>query len=199
MIIIGLTGDAGSGKSTVSGILKELGAQVIDADQIAKDITSPGSVMLNEIFTIFGSTVQNQKGQLDRRSLAEIIFTDSAKRQQLNQIMHPPILREIEKTIAEFAQVHSNQVLVIDAPLLIETNLYKVADYIWLVKANYSLKMKRLLKRGIPEKLAAGMLASQVPEQAKAQYAHRIIDNNYSLTRTREQVINYWTQLELKW
>ncbi len=194
MKVIGLTGDAGSGKSTVARILKDLGAAVIDADQVARTLTVPGSPVLNEIVGTFGEEVLNPDGTLDRPRLAARVFAAPEDRARLNQITHPPVLAILKREINRVRR--GRGVLVVEIPLLLETGMQSLVDEIWVVTADRPVKLARLEARGVNPELAARILAAQMPQEEKIKHAHRIIDNNGSLTSTREQVIKYWTELE---
>lgn len=194
MRIIGLTGDAGSGKSTVTRMLTELGAAVVDADQIARELTVPGSPVFDEIVAAFGATVLAPDGTLDRPRLAVRIFTDSQERERLNRITHPPILAILKSKITA-ARNRGQGILVVEVPLLLETGTNSLVDEVWLVTADRPVKLARLQARGLDPELADRLLAAQMPQEQKVKHAHRIIDNNDSLTRTRQQVIKCWTEL----
>jgi len=193
LLIIGLTGDAGSGKSTVSKILASLGAQVIDADEIARQLTTPGSPLLQRIIDSFGPAFLNTDGSLNRRRLAELVFSNPDARRELNRLLHPAILKAIKKEIR--AARNRPGVLVIEAPLLIETGLNRYVDEVWVVTAPEQVKLERLLARGLNLATARGILQAQLPQEEKIKHAHRIIDNSGSLTGLRDQVIKTWTTL----
>lgn len=195
MQIIGLTGDAGSGKSTVARILAELGAVVLDADRVARRLTEPGTPVLAEIIRAFGRDLLMPDGSLDRPRLAARVFTDSGARAVLNRIIHPPVLEVLEREIAA-AREGGSGVLVAEVPLLLETGMEKLVDEVWLTVADPDVKLKRLQARGLSSGTAAGVLAAQMPQEIKSRYAHRIIDTNGSLTRTKQQVIKYWTKIK---
>lgn len=193
MKVIGLTGDAGSGKSTVARILAGLGATVVDADQVVRKLTAPGSPVLEQIVHAFGKTVLNPDGTLDRPRLAARVFANPGELTVLNRITHPPVLEVLE---ARIRTVRSQErgVLVLEVPLLLETGMHSLVDQVWLVTADRPVKLGRLRKRGLSPELAERILEAQMPQEQKIVHAHRIIDNNGSLTRTREQVIKYWTE-----
>jgi len=193
--IIGLTGDAGSGKSAVARILAELGATVLDADRVARRLTEPGTPVLAEIARVFGQGILKPDGALDRPRLAARVFTDPEERDILNRIIHPPVQAILEQEIAA-ARDGGLGVLVVEVPLLLETGLDKLVDEVWLTVADPEVKLERLKARGLTPEVAAGILAAQMPQELKTEHAHRIIDTNGSLTRTRQQVIKYWTEIK---
>jgi dephospho-CoA kinase len=195
--IIGLTGDAGSGKSTVTRMLAELGATVVDADQIAHELIVPGSPVFDEIVAAFGTTMLAPDGTLDRPRLAVRIFTDSRERERLNRITHPPALAILKSKITA-ARNRGRGILVVEVPLLLETGTNSLVDEVWLVTADRPVKLARLRARGLDPELADQLLAAQMPQEQKIKHAHQIIDNNDSLTRTRQQVIKCWTELKVE-
>jgi len=193
LLIIGLTGDAGSGKSTVSKILAGLGAEVIDADDIARKLTAPGTPLLRRIAQSFGPAYLNADGSLNRTQLAKLVFSNPDARRKLNRLTHPAILKAIKKEIR--AARSRPGVMVIEAPLLIETGLDRYVDEVWVVTAPENVKIERLLARGLNLETARGMLKSQLPQEEKSKQAHRIIDNSGSLTALRDRVIKTWMML----
>jgi len=197
MIVIGLTGNIGSGKSTVSRKLKDLGATVIDADQVARDVVKPGTPALRKIVQAFGSGILNDDGTLNRKKLGALAFQDPAARAVLNQITHPwikeAILGEVEKYRRQPA---SNQIVVVEAPLLIEVDLHHGLDEIWVVQVDERVQLERLMNRdGITAFEASQRIASQLPQAEKLKYATRVIDNSGSEAETKKQVARHWASL----
>jgi len=191
MITIGLTGNISCGKSTVSRYLADIGATIIDADLVSRDIVQPGTPALRDIIDYFGPDVLDSNGYLDRKQLGTLVFTNPKAMAVLNSITHPRIIEAIEHKKREHAAKfkNSNSVLVIDAPLLIETGLHKSVDEIWVVTIDPHQQIKRLMQRdGISEIEAQKKVAAQMPQQEKAKYAHRTIDNNGTPTETITQV-----------
>ena len=195
MKIIGLTGDAGSGKSTVARMLAEQGARVIDADQVVRTLTAPGTPLLDAIVEAFGKGVLHADGTLDRPGLAARVFADPRELARLNRITHPPVLSALRAAVTQ-ARRRGSGVLVLEVPLLLETGLDALVDEVWVVTASRPVKLARLASRGLGPELARRILAAQMPQEEKVKRADRIIDNNGSLTRTRDQVIKYWTEIQ---
>lgn len=175
-------------------ILAELGAQVINADAIAHALTAPGTPLLKKIVDHFGLRYLNPDGSLNRQRLAELVFSNEPARQELNRLTHPAILEAIKEKIRAVRQQPG--VLVIEAPLLIETGLTRWVDEVWVVTAPLEIKLARLQARGLAPDTARRVLQAQLPEAEKIKHAHRIIDNSGSLTALREQVIKIWTELQ---
>ncbi|KUK82252.1 MAG: Dephospho-CoA kinase [Pelotomaculum thermopropionicum] len=196
MPVIGLTGNIGSGKSTVARRLKKLGAKIIDADQVAREAVRAGTPALKEIVANFGAEVLNTDGNLDRKRLGAIVFTDPRARARLNQITHPrineTILREIKKHRLNQSP-RRKEVLVIDVPLLLETGLELEVDEVWVVKINEDKLVKRLAERDalMPDEILK-RLEAQMPQEEKLKYARRVIDNNGELQETEKQVDRHW-------
>ncbi|MCG9969383.1 dephospho-CoA kinase [Pelotomaculum terephthalicicum JT] len=191
MLIIGLTGNIGSGKSTVSRYLESLGSTVIDADQVAREIVQPGSPALKEIVRVFGTRVLNSEGALDRKKMGSIVFTDPDARVKLNGITHPRIVEAIEKEKLKLNNLPGSRdkLLVIDAPLLIEAGLHKSVDEIWVVKVDDQKQIERLIERdGLSDEEAKKRVAAQMPQAEKLKYARRVIDNNGSPEETKRQI-----------
>jgi dephospho-CoA kinase len=191
---IGLTGGIASGKSTVSAMLRELGAQIIDADVVAREVVEPGQPALAEIAARFPG-VLGADGRLDRQKLGERIFGDEAERAALNAIIHPRIQhRFMEQTAA--LEKAGHELVVYDAPLLIENRIHEWMNGVILVTAPREVQLARLIARnGLTRAQAEGRLASQLPLEEKQQYATWIVDNKGDLADTRAQVERVWKQV----
>ncbi|MFA4885864.1 MAG: dephospho-CoA kinase [Desulfotomaculaceae bacterium] len=200
MIVIGLTGNIGSGKSTVACRLASLGAKIIDADQVARKVVLPGAACLEEIVREFGSGILNALGELDRKKMGDVVFADPAARTRLNNIIHPWITEEIHREITRFKE-HPELpggagVLVVDAPLLIETDLQHDVDEVWVVKVDLKEQLQRLAQRdGLAPEDVMNRLDAQLPQEEKLKYAHRIIDNSGEPGATIKQIDQNWADL----
>lgn len=196
MKVIGLTGGIASGKSTVSGILREKGAYIIDADEISKALVEPGKPAYLEIVKHFGQEILNEDGSLRRKKLGRIVFADKEKLALLNKITHPKIIEEIKRRLEEAVNRNEN-VVVIDAALLIELGLYKMVDEVWLVTIDEKTQLERLLKRDsfLEEKEAKDRIRAQMPQEEKVKYATRIINNSGDFSQLLKQVEQYWREL----
>jgi len=194
--VIGLTGGIASGKSTVSGILREKGAYIIDADEISKTLVEPGKPAYLEIVKHFGQEILNEDGSLRRKKLGRIVFADKEKLALLNKITHPKIIEEIKRRLEEATNRNEN-VVVIDAALLIELGLYKMVDEVWLVTIDEKTQLERLLKRDsfLEEKEAKDRIRAQMPQEEKVKYATRIINNSGDFSQLLKQVEDYWREL----
>jgi dephospho-CoA kinase len=196
MKVIGLTGGIGSGKSTVSRILSGLGAKIIDADLVSREIMSKGQEAYNEIVGYFGENILDERGEIDRKRLGLIVFEDAQKLKKLNEITHPKIIEKIKAMIME-AKKENYKVIVVDAALLIETGLYQMMDEIWMVVVDIETQIKRIMKRdGFSYEEALKRIRSQMPLEEKIKYADFIINNSKTLEKTEEQVKLLWSRFD---
>lgn len=185
-IILGITGSLGSGKSTVAKMFRESGAAVIDADKIGHSLLKPGSRAYQKIIRHFREGILRRDGSIDRRKLASLVFKDEEKLKRLNRIMHPEIIRAIKTRVSS----SKPGVLVLDAPLLIESGLQGLVDKLIVVKINRMKQLKRISLRKAPlsDKQALRRIKAQMPLKDKIRLADFVIDNNGTLSQTRKQV-----------
>lgn len=193
MSIIGLTGGIASGKSLVSGILRQLGAQIVDADEVARLVVEPGTAGWAEIRHFFGEKVLNTDGSINRKALGSIVFTDPDQLKRLNEITHRKILRYIQDEIDNFREYQNTPALIIDAALLIETGIKRMVDEVWLVVVSKEVQASRVVARdGISHEQALQRINSQMSVEEKQKYAHVIIDNSGDIESTRHTVEELW-------
>jgi len=191
--LIGLTGGAGSGKSTVSAILKELGATVIDADEAAHAVYEPGSPGFESVVREFGSEYVRD-GRIDRARLGELVFHDDAARHRLNAIVHP-LVRDWMAARTVEAVEEGAEVVVQDVPLLFENGLERLYSATVLVYVPEPTQVTRLVEgRGLSEERARAMIASQMPIEKKRPLATHLVDNSGSREATRGQVDRIWRE-----
>jgi dephospho-CoA kinase len=195
MRVIGLTGGIGSGKSTVARMLGELGAPVIDADQLAREVVEPGRPALGELARAFGSGILDERGALDRKKLGALVFADEAKRRALNAIVHPAIARVTQERLAEL-RARGEPLAIYEAALLVENKTHLGLDGLIVVSADPARQRERVAAR---DALAAGevdaRLRAQAPLDDKLRAATWIIDNDGPLDATRRQVAALWDEL----
>jgi len=197
MKIIGLTGGIASGKSTVSSMLKYLGALVIDADLIARRIVEPGGKALYDIIKEFGTSVLKSDGTLNRKALGKIVFSYPEKLKVLNDITHPRIRDMIGDRINQIRLDNEDGVVIIDAAVLIESGMNEFVEEVWLVYVDYKTQVERLIRRdNISFQEADARIKSQLPVEDKMMLSNKIIDNTKDVEYTREQVNNLWNNLK---
>jgi dephospho-CoA kinase len=190
MILVGLTGGIGSGKSTVSTLLAERGAIVIDADRITRELQAPGSPVLAEIADAFGPTVIDSKGELDRPALAALVFGDPDALARLNKIVHPAVGREMAARLE--AQRETDNVVVLDIPLLVENPREGLCGTV-VVDLPVEIAVERLVThRNMDRADAEARIARQATREARVAIADRIIDNSGDLASLETQVDEAW-------
>lgn len=194
MLVIGLTGGIACGKSTVAEMLRALGARVVDADEVARQVMTPGSPVLARVVERFGREILKPDGTLDRRRLGGLVFGDRQAREDLNRLTHPAILDAIRRRLEE-ARREGVETLVIDAPLLLEAGMEDWVDEVWVVACSREQQIDRLRRRdGFALAEAEARLAAQMPLEQKLRRAHRVIRNEGSLEETRRQVLACWRE-----
>lgn len=196
-LLLGVTGSISTGKSTVSAMLEELGAPMIDFDMLARTVVEPGKPALQDIVSYFGKQVLDDQGFLDRKKLSEIVFTDMEKRKKLESFTHPRISEEYAKMIAKYSAENPQAVIQVAVPLLIEGNMNFMFDKILLVYVTEEEQIRRLMAReNIGREMAEKMVRSQMSIEEKRGYADYIIDNSGSTENTRKQVLILWQELQ---
>ena len=188
MVILGLTGSIGTGKSTVAGFFKEFGAHVIDWDILAREVVKPHLAAWKGIVDFFGQEVLNEDLTLDRQKLADMVFGDPEKVTKLNQIVHPEIYREDERLTKEIGELDPETIVVKEIPLLTKEARGTLVDFIVTVAAKEELQLKRLEERGMGIEDAKNRIKSQLPLEEKIKFSDFVIDNNGSMEETRGQV-----------
>ena len=193
MILVGLTGGIGAGKSTVSAMLAERGAIIVDADQIARDLQSPGSPVLDSMAERFGAHIICDDGSLDRAAVAAIVFNDDAALKDLNGIVHPAMQSEIQRQIDEHRS--TDRVVVLDFPLLGENPRKGLAATI-VVDIPVDVAVRRLVdQRGMDEADARARINSQISRDERLATATHVIDNGGDRDSLTAQVDELWQQL----
>ncbi len=194
MKLIGLTGGAGSGKSTVAAVLRNLGAEVLDADEAAHAAYEPGSAGFDEVVREFGPEIV-QDGRIDRRRLGELVFNNTNARLRLNAIVHPLVREWMAARTVEAAE-RGAAVVVQEVPLLFEVGLERLYSSVVLVYVPETVQLQRLVEgRGLSVERSRAMIESQMPIEEKRHRAHHVIDNTGTREETRAQVENLWRLL----
>lgn len=196
-MIIGLTGNIGSGKSTVSRRLAELGAEVIDTDCVARDVVAPGTPGLEKVVREFGPEVLGSSGELDRAVMASIVFNNPGARASLEAIIHPEVFRAVGQKTSDYREGRGNTpLLVVEVPLLIEAGMNGMMDEIWVVTVSPEAQVKRVMARsGLSREDVLKRIKAQMPQEEKLKYADRVIDNSGSVEETIRQVDALWGQV----
>ncbi|HUR22450.1 MAG TPA: dephospho-CoA kinase [Acidimicrobiales bacterium] len=198
MVVVGLTGGIGSGKSTVAGMLADRGAVVIDADRLARDAVAVGTDGYRAVVDRFGPQVVTGDGALDRRALAGVVFDDPAALADLNAIVHPPVRAAIAERVAELAA--TDAVVVLEIPLLVESGRSYGASQVIVVDCPEDIAVGRLVQvRGMDEGDARRRIAAQVSRAERRAAADIVIDNTGSLDDLRRQVDDVWAGLDAGW
>jgi dephospho-CoA kinase len=197
MLIVGLTGGVASGKTAVSQVLREEGAYIIDADQIARELVQPHKPARNELIRAFGKEILQEDGSIHRRKLADKVFTEPQQRKILNQILHPRIEEEIDRRIKEIGQKDPEAIVVIDAPLLVELGMHRKVDRLIVVTSTQMQQMERLKERdGRSPEEALKVFSSQMPVEEKAKLADFVIRNEGSLEETKKRAKEVFKELK---
>jgi dephospho-CoA kinase len=197
MLIIGLTGGVASGKTTVSQVLKEEGAYIIDADQIARELVRPHTPAWKKLVKAFGTDILREDGFIHRKRLADIVFANLRQRKLLNQILHPRIRKEMERRAKEIGRKDPEAVVVIDAPLLVELGDHRKMDILIVVTSTQTQQIERLTKRdGISPDEALRMSFSQMPVDDKVKLADFVIRNDGSFQETKKKTREVFKELK---
>ena len=186
---IGLTGGIGCGKSAIGAMLRDLGAEYLDADRIVHSLLAAGSPLVEQVVERFGPEVRAADGGIDRRKLAGIVFNDAAALRDLEGLLHPAVRAAVNERMA----TTSAPVIVVDAIKLIEGGLHREMDSVWVVTCPPEEQIRRLTaQRGMSPEDARARLANQPPQEARLSHADVVIDNGGCLEATFEQVRRAW-------
>ncbi len=195
MLLVGLTGNIASGKSTVAQLLSERGATIIDADVLARRAVERGTKAFDAIVRRWGTSVQAPDGHLDRPALRRVVFGNAKELEALNDIVHPEVERLRHERIDE-ARARGDRIVVCDIPLLFEKKMVDGFDRLLLVDAPRPLRLERLVNdRGLKETEAMDMIAAQMPAELKRARADFVIDNAGTLTELERRVNDVWASL----
>jgi dephospho-CoA kinase len=193
MLMVGLTGGIGAGKSTVAGMLAARGAVVIDADAIAREVVEPGMPALAKLVDRFGPEILRPDGSLDRPALAAVAFVDDATRKELEAITHPAIGEEFLRRVADSP---ADAVVVHDVPLLVESKRGFEYGAVIVVEAPLEVRLDRLEARGVPRDDARRRIELQATDEDRRKVATWVVDNSGDLDHLEKQVSEIWSELE---
>lgn len=189
---MGLTGGIGSGKSTVATMFQDLGAEILDADAIARELLAPGGSMVDEVVAAFGDGIQSSPGVIDRARLAAIVFANDDERTRLNGLMHPAVGRE---TLEQLERVRPDAIVIVDVPLLVETHQETRYEHIVVVEAPLEVRLTRLVERGMTANDALVRIRTQASDEQRRAVATWLIHNDGNLEELRNQVAKVWNAL----
>ena len=194
-MVIGLTGGIASGKSTISAKLEQLGAAIIDVDILARDVVSKGEIAYNRIVQCFGESILLPSGQINRKRLGGIVFSNKEKLALLNSITHPEVINKVQDRIREL-KLSGKRVIVVDAAILIEMGLHKYVDSVWVVIVDKETQVKRLIERDkFDYKDSENRINSQLTNDVRRKYADVIIDNNKSIEEVGKRLEELWNNI----
>jgi dephospho-CoA kinase len=196
MLLVGLTGGIGSGKTTVAGMLRERGAVILSADAFAREAVAAGTLGFAAAVALFGPEVVASDGELDRPAIARRVFADPELRAALEDIVHPEVRRRIAEGVA--GEAGSDRVVVVDSPLLIETGAHRGFPVVVVVSASTGTQIARLAARGMDEEDARARLAAQMPLEEKAAVADVLLDNEGTEAELEVQVDRLWADLSVR-
>jgi dephospho-CoA kinase len=193
--VVGLTGGMGSGKSTVSQIMAELGAVIIDADKVGHEAYQANTKTWQDVVAAFGKQVVAQDGSIDRKKLGAIVFGNPAQLERLNHIVHPRMFEMMKERIEQYRHQRI-KIVVLDAAILFEANWTPLVDMIWVVIASEPIVVARAVARtGLPEEQIRSRLHSQMSNEERIRRADKVIRNDGTLEDLRVQVMDLWKQL----
>jgi dephospho-CoA kinase len=195
MIIVGLTGSVGTGKSTVTNFFRELGAYIIDWDELAREVIRPHLRAWKEIVEYFGKDFLNEDLTINRQKLAEIVFSDKEKVTKLNQIVHPEVFKEDDRITNEIRTLDPDALIIKDIPLLLELTQPVFVDKVVVVSASEQTQLRRLEEKGISREDAQNRIKSQLPLEEKIKSADFVINNDGPLEETKKQVEEIYSLL----
>lgn len=197
MLRVGLTGSIAVGKSFVTSIFSDLGCHTLDADETAREVVLPGSPGLDAVAQSFGREILNDDGTLNRQRLGALVFADGAKRQKLNQILHPFIIARQDEIMRDWEREDPQGIGIIDAALMIESGGYKRFDKLIVIHCRPEVQLERLmLRNGLSRDEAEARINSQMPQAEKQKFADFLIDTSDGFELTRSRTIEVYNQLQ---
>ena len=199
MYRIGLTGSIATGKSTVTNMLKELGAFVIDCDKTARDVVAPGTRGIAKIEAAFGKDAVAADGSMDRVYIGDLVFRNPGMKKRLENILFPLIFEALDEELLRLERGGATPVVFLDMPLLYEVKYDSYVDEVWLVYVPFEVQLSRLMKRnGYTKEEALLRIHSQISVDKKKSLAQQVIDNSGTLEDTKKQVRSLWERLQMR-
>lgn len=193
MLLVGLTGGLGAGKSTVARMLADRGAVVVDADELARRAIDPGSPGFHKVVRVFGDDVVAEDGSIDRRALARIVFDDPEARRALESITHPEVFRLLAGEVE--GRRDTDDVVVFDAPLIVETGFDAATDVLVVVTLDPALQLERVVARGMDRAEAEARIAAQASPEEREARADEVVRNDGDLEDLERRVAALWERL----
>lgn len=198
MLVVGLTGNIGCGKSSLSDIFRAEGIKIIDADIIARQIYEDEK-LLSKVYETFGNDIKNEDGSLNRKALGRIVFSDDKKLIQLNKLTHPVIRQKVSDEIEEYKS-QNEEIVILDAALLVESDYLNFIDKLLVVTCKENIQIERIIARdncSIEE--ALDRIRSQMSQENKVKYADYVIDNSATLSELRKKAFIFMNYIKEKW
>lgn len=198
MLVVGLTGNIGCGKSSLSDIFRAEGIKIIDADIIARQIYEDEK-LLSKVYETFGNDIKNEDGSLNRKALGRIVFSDDEKLIQLNKLTHPVIRQKVSDEIEEYKS-QNEEIVILDAALLVESDYLNFIDKLLVVTCKENIQIERIIARdncSIEE--ALDRIRSQMSQENKVKYADYVIDNSATLSELRKKAFIFMNYIKEKW
>ena len=196
MKVIGLTGGIGSGKSTVSQLLAELGAVILDADKVGHKAIKPDTEIWREVVTAFGRQILTPDDNIDRKKLGETVFGNPESLSRLNQIMHPRMYDMVKAQLEEYRR-QGMSVVVLEAPLLLDAGWTSLVDEVWVTTASEATILKRLKERtGLSQAESLARIRSQMPSEERVRHADVVINTDCNLDELKQKVKELWRRLQ---
>jgi dephospho-CoA kinase len=195
MLLVGLTGGIGSGKSTVAAMLEGRGAVVFDADTFARHALDPGTLGYQRVIEAFGPQTLTDEGDVDREALAAMVFGDPEARRRLEAIVHPEVALQLTESLAPYRD--TDRIVVYSVPLLVEAGLQSAFDVVVVVVADEAVRVERLVRdRGMSEAAAQARIHAQATDEQRQDAADYVIDNNGTVEDVDRQVERLWSELQ---
>ena len=191
-LVVGLTGGFGTGKSSVAQFFRKLGAEVLDADEIANRALKKGSPIFDQVAELFSGACEKGGKKLNRTKIADEVFADPKQRERLEALIHPYVYQKIKDKV----EASDREIILVEVPLLFEAGFHTLCHKVVTVKCSFAVKQKRLKRKGFSVEEIRAREKAQMPEALKIQKADYVLDNSKSIYQTRRDVEILWTKLE---